>query len=504
MGIGDDETGAQRLWRTNELGQAFDQNRRMPSVSQPESTRSERRVVVIWFRRDLRIDDNAALNAAISRARESSAEVLALFVLDPTLAATSGANRLAYLYDALRSLVASGLPLLVCEAKPTVAFERLLTSCSIRDVFCAEEFTPYARRRDQRVEKLLSDRGATLHRVGSPYVVKPGVVRKDDGTPFKVFTPFKRVWERTVAPEGRFSGFEMASVPWVRDHSPLHAVSIPPRPSGASSELPEASEKAAHSRLTYFVENNMSTYDVSRNDPAADATSRISADLKYGLLHPSQILPMLAGSSGADVFRSELCWREFYADVLFHRPETVTSAFNPMMDKLVVDSGPEADARFEAWCRGETGFPFVDAGMRQLLREGWMHNRVRMVTASFLVKDLHLDWRRGADWFMTQLVDGDIASNQHGWQWTAGTGTDASPYYRVFNPVMQGKKFDPTGAYVRKYVPELGDLDGDAVHEPWATKGGGLFGGVTNYPAPIVDHAAERVEALARYAAAKG
>ena len=142
--------------------------------------------------------------------------------------------------------------------------------------------------------------------------------------------------------------------------------------------------------------------------------------------------------------------------------------------------------------------------MRQLLREGWMHNRVRMVTASFLVKDLHLDWRRGADWFMTQLVDGDIASNQHGWQWTAGTGTDASPYYRVFNPVMQGKKFDPTGAYVRKYVPELGDLDGDAVHEPWATKGGGLFGGVTNYPAPIVDHAAERVEALARYAAAKG
>ena len=458
----------------------------------------------MWFRRDLRIEANPAFDAALGLARQTSADVLPLFILDPTLIATSGPNRLAFLYDALGSLRSSGLPLVVCAGSPSTVFERLSTTSDLRDVFCADEFTPFGIWRDRGIEKVLSERGAKLHRLGSPYAVNPGVVRKDDGTPFKVFTPFKRVWERSAdvsASDNRWTDF--ASFCWADGGPGIEPVPIPPPPA-AASVLPKASEAAAHDRLAHFLEHHLCAYDTNRNDPAVDATSRLSADLKFGLLHPSQILPMLAGAGhGADVFRSELCWREFYADVLYHRPDTVNAAFNPIMEQLVVDTGPIADERFDAWCRGETGFPFVDAGMRQLLTEGWMHNRVRMVTASFLVKDLHLDWRRGAEWFMTHLVDGDIASNQHGWQWTAGTGTDASPYYRVFNPVTQGKKFDPTGAYVRKYVPEIAELDDSVIHEPWEAKGGGLFGGASDYPAPIVDHAAERLEALARHAKTK-
>ena len=239
-----------------------------------------------------------------------------------------------------------------------------------------------------------------------------------------------------------------------------------------------------------------------------ELASRLSADLKYGLVHPRQIMPGLRGRGrGADVFRSELCWREFYADVLWHRPETARRALVTEMEEIRVDEGPAADDRFDAWRLGRTGYPFIDAGMRQLLREGWMHNRTRMAAASFLVKDLHLDGRRGARWFMDQLVDGDLASNQHGWQWTAGTGTDASPYYRVFNPVLQGKKFDPDGEYVRRYVPELRDMSTRFIHEPWSAPltAGALFDvdmaeGPASYPAPIVDHATERVEALARLA----
>jgi deoxyribodipyrimidine photo-lyase len=233
-------------------------------------------------------------------------------------------------------------------------------------------------------------------------------------------------------------------------------------------------------------------YDSMRNDPAADATSRLSADLKFGLPHPIQITPLLMGGGiGPDVFRSELCWREFYADVLNHRPETAKRAYYPAMESIEVDRGPQADERFVAWCEGRTGFPFIDAGMRQLRTTGWMHNRVRMATASFLVKDLHIDWRRGAAWLMEQLVDGDVASNQHGWQWRAGTGTDASPYYRVFNPITQGKKFDPKGIYVRRFVRELSELNDKEIHEPWLVSGDDLFSSASIYPAPIVDHAAE-------------
>jgi deoxyribodipyrimidine photo-lyase len=200
-------------------------------------------------------------------------------------------------------------------------------------------------------------------------------------------------------------------------------------------------------------------------------------------------------SESAEVYRTEIAWREFYADILYQRPDSARGNYDRSFDALPLASGAAAEKAFDAWREGRTGFPIVDAGMRQLRAEAWMHNRLRMIVASFLVKDLHLPWWWGARHFMQLLVDGDLASNQHGWQWTAGSGTDASPYFRVFNPVTQGEKFDPDGEYVRRYVPELRGVRGKAVHQPWTLPGGVPEG----YPEPIVDHKAERVEALARY-----
>ena len=213
-------------------------------------------------------------------------------------------------------------------------------------------------------------------------------------------------------------------------------------------------------------------------------------------MHPRQLVRGLhPRNANHDRFLTELAWRDFYADVLHHAPSSAWENWSPTLANMAHDDGPGADERFEAWCQGRTGFPIVDAGMRQLRAEGWMHNRVRMIVASFLVKDLHLPWQRGARWFMRQLVDGDLPSNQHGWQWVAGTGTDAAPYFRVFNPTTQGEKFDPDGEYVRRYVPELRAIGGGAVHQPDKAPGGRP----ADYPVPIVDHATERVEALTRY-----
>jgi deoxyribodipyrimidine photo-lyase len=231
-----------------------------------------------------------------------------------------------------------------------------------------------------------------------------------------------------------------------------------------------------------------------------DATSRLSPYIRFGCLHPRQVLAELGDGADADKLRSELAWRDFYADVLANRPSTAWGNVRSDLDRMVWDEGDEADERFAAWAEGRTGFPIVDAGMRQLRAEAWMHNRVRMVVASFLVKDLHIDWRRGARFFLDRLVDGDLASNNHGWQWVAGTGTDAAPFFRIFNPTLQGGRFDPEGDYVRRWVPELRSVRDGAVHEPWKLPGGPP----TGYPRPIVEHAAERAVALARYAAATG
>jgi deoxyribodipyrimidine photo-lyase len=321
--------------------------------------------------------------------------------------------------------------------------------------------------------------------------VTPGRVTKSDGTPFRVFSPFARAWRehgrRAPAPRPE-------SVSWstgVRSEDP-------PEVSGLDGvRLPPAGEAAASDAWRRFGAERIDDYERTRNTPGTDGTSRLSAYLKYGCVHPRTLLADIEDldSEAADRFRTELCWRDFYADVLWHRPESAREPLDGRMRAMTYDTGPDADARFAAWAQGRTGYPVVDAGMRQLLGEAYVHNRVRMIVASFLVKDLHLDWRRGARYFMQHLVDGDLASNNHGWQWVAGTGTDASPYYRVFNPTRQGKEFDPDGDYVRRWVPELRDVPARYVHEPWLAPDGVPDG----YPLPVVDHAEERRVALERY-----
>jgi deoxyribodipyrimidine photo-lyase len=269
-------------------------------------------------------------------------------------------------------------------------------------------------------------------------------------------------------------------------------VPVPELPAGL--ELPEAGEEAARRAWRDYADERLGDYDALRDRPDLDATSHMSVHLKWGEIHPRTLLADLQDRRGeaATTYRTELAWREFYADVLFQQPRTAREYLRVELAQMQYD---EPGSRFEAWCEGRTGFPIVDAGMRQLRSTGWMHNRVRMIVASFLVKDLHVEWQHGARHFMRWLVDGDLASNQHGWQWTAGCGTDPAPYFRIFNPTTQGEKFDPDGVYVRRWVPELAGLERRFVHQPWKSPGGVPAG----YPEPIVDHKAERAEALARY-----
>ncbi|NTW39094.1 MAG: deoxyribodipyrimidine photo-lyase, partial [Cellulomonadaceae bacterium] len=318
--------------------------------------------------------------------------------------------------------------------------------------------------------------------------------------PYKVFTPFARAWRdhgwRRPAP--------VPDAQWLRD------VGSEPWPVAAGSvtgPLP-IGEDAARSRWATFLDEGLETYGDRRDRPDLDGTSGLSAQLKYGTVHPRTLLADVAAhpaarSAGATTFVNEIAWREFYADVLWHHPASAWTDLRPDLGAMQY-ADPLTDAAtatlVDAWREGRTGFPLVDAGMRQLLAEGWMHNRVRMVTASFLVKDLHVWWVHGARHFLAHLRDGDVASNNHGWQWVAGTGTDAAPYFRVFNPVLQGERYDPDGDYVRRYVPELAHLPGRSVHQPWKAAHGYDAG----YPEPVVDHAAERDEALRRYSAARG
>lgn len=442
---------------------------------------------LMWFRRDLRLADNPALLAAAV----GSHQVLPLFVLDPVLYDGAGAPRQAYLLGSLHALdEALGGALHLRRGDPMAEVVGAARAAGAREVHVAADHSPYGARRDARVEAALAEHGIALHRTGSPYAVAPGRVRKPDGTPYRVFTAFSRAW---LAHGWRRPAEPPRQIEFVHGDAVFPAI-----PDLAGTELPVPGEKAASARWSEFIDTALTSYDTDRDRPDRDSTSRLSAALKYGEVHPRTLLAELARrpGRGVEVFRTELCWREFYADVLHHQPRSAWESLDPRMAAMEVDEGGDTAAAFEAWATGRTGYPIVDAGMRQLLAAGWMHNRLRMITASFLVKDLHLTWQRGAAHFLRHLVDGDVASNNHGWQWTAGTGTDAAPYFRVFNPVTQGRRFDPDGAYVRRWVPELRGVDGAAVHEPWklATRPAG-------YPDRVVDHAAERHEALRRYQA---
>ncbi len=435
---------------------------------------------IMWFRRDLRIGDNPALLAAI----EAGDEIVPVFILDKKLIEITGSKRLAYLAQSLHSLDESlGNSLHVMVGDQVEVLNDLMNRYGATSVHISTEFEPYGAARDVRVEAA----GIPLVRTGSPYAVAPGrVLKPSDATPYKVYTPFYRAW----CVHGWRKPAETPKK--INAVKPLESDRNFPEwqmPTDASVTI--AGEKAALTRWKLFQKSGLDSYDEGRNLAGIDGTSKLSAHLKWGEIHPRTLLAELGDSKAHDTFRKEIAWREFYADVLFNNPHTDKDYYSAKFAEMRYD---KPDTKFDAWKQGKTGYPFVDAAMRQLIKEGWMHNRTRMVVASFLVKDLHLEWQLGAEFFEHHLVDFDVASNAHGWQWTAGSGTDASPYYRVFNPIEQGKRFDENGDYIRKYVPELAHLSAAEIHEPWLF----LDGYSKGYPERIVDHAVERLESLAR------
>ena len=445
---------------------------------------------ILWFRRDLRLGDHPALLAAAAE----DGDVLPVFVLDPRQLSGPEAVSRTYLMRSLRALNAQlDGRLCIRLGTPNDVIPALAREIEATSVHISADFGTFGRVRDTDVESALQTTGIGLVRTGSPYAVAPGRVLKDDGTPYKVYTPFWKAWMRHGWRAPATSSGDSAQ--WIS----LRSDAIPADDDLGLLHLPAAGEDAARSRWLWFHDNALQEYSEMRDRADGDGTSQLGAALRFGELHPRTLLARLGDEPGHDVFRKELAWREFYADVLWHQPHTATDYLDSRFANMQFDTDPSADARFAAWRDGRTGFPFVDAGMRQLLTEGWMHNRVRMVVASFLVKDLHLEWQQGEAWFARWLRDYDRATNVHGWQWTAGCGTDASPYFRIFNPVAQGQRFDPHGDYVRRYIPELAHIPGPAVHEPWKTSQGYTAG----YAQQLVNHAAERAESLRRYAAIK-
>lgn len=455
---------------------------------------------ILWFRRDLRLHDHPALAAALEPGDGTA--VVPLFVVDPRLvgAPRMGAPRLSYLCDALAALDEGlhrrGGRLIVRSGDPRDVVPAVAAETGAAAVHWSAEFTPYGTDRDAAVRAALEGAGVEAHAHPGVLLAEPGSVRTASGDFFRVFSPFQRAWrevplgEVTPAP-GR------VPVPHATPGEPLPT----PASLGVSldADVIEGGEPAARARLEEFLRLSADAYHERRNLLSSDGTSRLSADLHYGCVSPRAVYRRLdLRQPGHKGFASELVWRDFYGHVLARWPEVAITEFNPALRDLPWRG---ASADLDAWCEGRTGYPVIDAAMRQLLGIAWMHNRARMLVASFLCKDLLTDWRLGEAHFLRHLVDGDAASNNGGWQWAAGTGTDAQPYFRIFNPVSQGEQFDPDGAYVRRWVPELRRVPDRWIHHPWdlpddVTADCGVRIG-RDYPAPIVDHAQARIHALA-------
>ncbi|MGA0885518.1 MAG: cryptochrome/photolyase family protein [Ilumatobacteraceae bacterium] len=433
--------------------------------------------VILWFRRDLRLTDHPALHRALS-----SGSVLPLFIVDPAFQGAGG-PRQAALFSALEGLrTATDGALAIRHGKPAQVLVEIAGSLGAKEVHVSRDYGPYGHARDAEVAAALREIGCRLIGTGSNYLVPPGGVLKDDGTPYAVFTPFRRRWKSVLSASESLLLDAPVDPNWVTLDSGGEAL-LRPESGLADDRLVNLSVDAVLHRWQSFSQGALHEYADLRDIPAVDGTSRLSTALRFGAVHPARLMNDLDPSSAHhDTFESELAWRDFYADVLARRPDSAWANLDSKLNGIVVDTDATARQKFDVWAQGMTGFPIVDAGMRQLAATGWMHNRVRMIVASFLVKDLHLPWQWGAKWFMDHLVDGDLASNNHGWQWAAGTGTDAAPYFRVFNPTAQGDRWDPSGVYQSQWIPELGSDD---------------------YPAPMVDHGEERKEALRRYEAAR-
>jgi deoxyribodipyrimidine photo-lyase len=446
---------------------------------------------VVWFRRDLRLVDNTALAAALAR----GGHIVPLFVLDPVLMGGRDRRREAWVLATLRALDAAlraaGAGLVVRRGDPRREVPRVAQEAGAQAVYWNQDYTPYARRRDAAIARALEEAGREVAFFHDGGLVEPGALRTVAGRPYTVFTPYYRAWsiigrrEPGPAPTRLTTGSLPGSVPV-------------PGP-GDFVPLPHAGASAAQATLARFVATRLPDYKDRRDRLDDDATSHLSIHLRVGAISPRQIVNAVERTASvpharghgireaASAFVRELAWRDFFVQVLWHEPDSRTRELRA--DRRGIPWRDDARG-LAAWCEGRTGYPIVDAGMRQLAATGWMPNRARLVAASFLTKHLLVDWRLGERWFMRQLLDGDPAVNGGNWQWVASTGTDAMPAFRIFNPVAQGRRFDPTGAYVRRWVPELAGVAAAHVHEPW------LAGGATGYPPPIVDHAEARQRAL--------
>jgi deoxyribodipyrimidine photo-lyase len=434
-----------------------------------------------WIRRDLRLTDNAALHAALE-----ADSVIPIFIIDPAFSSCS-TRRKDFLYEGLhalnKELRGRHSHLIIRNGKPIEVLHQLLRETNSDVIFAEEDFTPYARKRDKQIACQLP-----LQLVHGQTVHHPMDVLKKDGNPYTVFTPYSKMWKAKLP-----TSIRLYPAP-EKIHTSTD-VSSEPLPGFKASPLFPAGEQEALVRLEEFLHQRIYVYGEDRNRMDLDGTSALSPFLHFGMLGLRRVVSVArqamvearneASKRSAETWLNELIWREFYIQILFHFPHVSETAFNPALANIAWRND---ESEFEAWKEGQTGVPIVDAAMRQLKEIGWMHNRARMIAASYLVKDLLIDWRWGEKHFMEELLDGDKAANNGGWQWTAGTGTDAAPYFRIFNPVLQSAKFDPNGDYIRKWIPELRNVEAKDIHAPWEK---GIK--VKGYPErPIIERDKER------------
>jgi len=468
---------------------------------------TDRRPILVWMRNSLRVTDNALLTQA---ARAGSDAVPFLCTSDGW-SGDEDTPRRRIMRSAIAALDAAlrdgGSALFMLGEDPLREIPRAASSLRAEALYVTRSVDPRVRRRDGRLGRALAAIGCPMHEIDDTVIFGRDAFRTTSGTPYTVYTPYRNAW---------LSRMQEAVPPLPAVIPPLSFMpSLPP--CGMLDGYPppgSGGEPAALRALTAFVKEGLHAYHTRRDSPATAGTSGLSPYLACGAVSVRTVLSAVrdarnespAGTrSGAGTFTGELIWREFFHQIMEHFPRV---SGEPFREEFSAFRWHRAGKKFASWCRGNTGYPIVDAGMRQLIAEGWMHNRVRMIVASFLVKDLHVDWRLGEEHFFRLLADADTASNNGNWQWVAGTGTDAAPYFRIFNPVLQGRKFDPAGAYVRRYVPGLARVPDAFIHAPWEMSAAGQkacsFRPGTDYPLPIVNHAEERAVALRMFAAARG
>lgn len=458
---------------------------------------------LLWFRRDLRLFDNTALLEAAA----DGGRLFAVFIFDKTIldALPEDDARLPFIHHAVAdiksALQSKGGDLLVVHGEAGQAIPALAAQLGCQRVFANRDYEPYARQRDERVATALAQQGAELVLCKDQVLFECSQVLTGQGKPYTVFTPYMRAWRKAFHPQMAAPLGDPAKTNW--QPAPAAFAKLPTLAElgfTGSSITPAAKPgREAGLQLLQRFARKLPHYKTLRDFPGQAGVSGLSVHLRFGTVSVREAvsLALTQQNEGTDCWLNELIWREFYQQLLWHFPNAATESFKPEYRTLQF---PGEDAWFEAWCEGRTGYPIVDAAMRQLNQTGYMHNRLRMIVASFLVKDLLIDWRRGEAYFAAKLMDFDLAANNGGWQWAASTGCDAQPYFRIFNPVTQSEKFDPDGTFIRRYLPELEALDNKSIHAPWLAKQlplGFVLG--QHYPKPIVDHATQRQMALALF-----